>query len=110
MKYLDIVKIRSMQFRDFALIVRLHKAYCRDKSRTSWELSHDTQRNSNWDEGLARVETARLKDRVFLQAGAHASPTPQYVGASDHTSRSAEATSTSAENILAFNSLVLTPH
>jgi hypothetical protein len=65
---------------------------------------------TNWDEDLARIEPARLKDRVFLQSGGPCFSNAAICRASDHTSRSAEATSTSAANILAFNSLVLTPH
>jgi hypothetical protein len=35
MKRLDIVWTYSMQFDDLALIVRLHNAYCMDRSKAS---------------------------------------------------------------------------
>jgi hypothetical protein len=88
-RHLDIVWTRSMQFDDLALIVRLHDAYCMDRSKASRELSHDTQR---FVRSKRRGLTANRshKARHILRRGL------------GRTSRKSDATSTIAERPLQY--------
>ena len=47
-RHLDIVWIRSMQFDDFALIVRLHNAYCMDRIKKRLGNFLMTPNVTNW--------------------------------------------------------------
>jgi hypothetical protein len=71
MRHLDIVWTNSMQFDDLALIVRLHNAYCMDRSKASREL-HDTHRNCKLDERLRAFETTRVNHQTSLPSGTFA--------------------------------------
>jgi hypothetical protein len=96
-RHLDIVWTRSMQFDDLALIVRLHNAYCMDRSKASRELSHDTQR-----ERLRVFETRWVNRQTSLQSEAHTFAAPQLRRGLGGTSRSSDATSTIAERLLHY--------